>query len=143
MFRNDGTFISENSGNYKRKAFYLGGQAGCGSDARTSNTKATVNLWQAVTSGSVSYDTLKNYNYLYMRVESQANKNITGRQQIRNAYLKRNAFTDNPILRIHTADDQMLTIFAILVPMQRARRRISLSGTKSCPVRQDRGRRYG
>lgn len=24
MFRNDGTFISENSGNYKRKAFYLG-----------------------------------------------------------------------------------------------------------------------
>lgn len=108
MFRNDGTFISENSGNYKRKAFYLGGQAGCGSDARTSNTKATVNLWQAVTSGSVSYDTLKNYNYLYMRVESQANKNITGRQQIRNAYLKRNAFTDNPILRIHTADDQML-----------------------------------
>lgn len=61
-----------------------------------------------MTSGSVSYDTLKNYNYLYMRVESQANKNITGRQQIRNAYLKRNAFTDNPILRIHTADDQML-----------------------------------
>ena len=34
--------------------------------------KQTVNLWQAVTSGSVSYDTLKNYNYLYMRVESQA-----------------------------------------------------------------------
>lgn len=108
MFRNDGTFISENSGNYKRKAFYLGGQAGCGSDSRTTNTKTTVNLWQAVTSGSVSYDKLKNYNYLYMRVESQANKNITGRQQIRNAYLKRNAFTDNPILRIHTADDQML-----------------------------------
>lgn len=108
MFRNDGTFIDANSGNYKRKAFYLGGQAGCGSDARTTNLTATLNLWNAVTSGKVSYSKLKDYNYLYMRVESQANYNITGRQQIKTAYLKRNAFSVNPVLRIHTADDQML-----------------------------------
>lgn len=108
MFRHDGTFINANSGNYKRKAFYLGGQAGCGSDARTTNITATLNLWNAVTSGKVSYSKLKDYNYLYMRVESQANYNITGRQQIKNAYLRRNAFSVNPVLRIHTADDQML-----------------------------------
>lgn len=108
MFRNDGTFIDANSGNYKRKAFYLGGQAGCGSDARTTNVTATLNLWTAVTSGKVAYSKLKDYNYLYMRVESQANYNITGRQQIKTAYLKRNAFSVNPVLRIHTADDQML-----------------------------------
>ncbi|MCI7794718.1 MAG: hypothetical protein MR528_00210, partial [Lachnospiraceae bacterium] len=103
-FNNDGTAKSKASS--AEHAFILGR---CAGNNGYNNVSGTIDLEKAANSGVKSYSDLSKMNYLYFMVETSADKDINGAVRIKSAALRRQAFNTNPVLRIHTADDEMLS----------------------------------